>query len=125
MLPAQFIYALFCIWFAYINFLLIKYEFRIYHGVNGLIHVLFWMGTIYCTKCWELIIVLPFVGRIVFDAALNMMRGLPIDYLPRKPKSIVDKIEKFVFQNDGLLAKIIYLTFVILVNISFVWLISK
>jgi hypothetical protein len=47
------------------------------------------------------------------------MRGLPIDYVARNPKSIVDKFEKSIFGMDGILPKIIYLAIIIALNILY------
>jgi hypothetical protein len=46
---------------------------------------------------------------VVFDTSLNSLRGLPLDYVAQKPKSIIDQIEKKVFGKNGILPKMVYL----------------
>lgn len=112
------VYALFCIAFAWLNAVLIKANKRIYHGLNGLLHIAaavvgwhFWG--------WVIGISILFVARLVFDTSLNLFRGLPIEYVPRSPKSIVDKIEKTVFNSDGIMPKLVYFAIIVLLNIFF------
>lgn len=110
------IYIVFCLLLAWINKRRIVYDLVIYHGINGLLHALFWGITLYYTRSWFPACVLPFIGRLFFDAALSVMRGLPVDYVARNPKSIIDKFEKSIFNGDGLLPKILYLTIIITLN---------
>jgi hypothetical protein len=102
-------YIAFCIGLAWLNAELIKVGKRIYHALNGVAHLACWLVIFLVTKEWVLLAALPFIGRVFFDSALNMMRGLPLDYVAKNPKSIIDKAEKGLFGNDGLLPKCIYL----------------
>lgn len=102
------LYIPFCIAFAYLNAILIKKGKRIYHALNGLLHltVAFLIG--YFTH-WQYGLATLCITRLFFDIPLNLFRGLPIDYVSPKPKSIVDRAEKWVFKTDGFTPKVIYL----------------
>lgn len=115
----QGIYILFSMALAYYNYRRILYDKRIFHGVNGLLHLAFWLGVFLFTKSWFPVVVLPFIGRLFFDSGLNLMRNLPLGYVPRKPKSIVDKIEKWLFGMDGIAPKFIYTIIIITLNIVY------
>ena len=107
------LYAALCIVFAKINAIWIKDGKRIYHGVNGAIHLIA-AGVGFWIEGWQVGIATLFVARLFFDVALNLFRGLAIDYVPAAPKSIIDKIEKKLFNRDGLTPKIIYLTIIVI-----------
>ncbi len=105
-------YALFCIAFAWLNSFLIKKGKRIYHALNGLLHIAaavagwhFWG--------WQIGVAILFVARLFFDVSLNLFRGKAIDYVSPNPKSIVDKVEKKLFRTDGISPKILYLFIII------------
>lgn len=81
---------------------------RIYHGLNFGIY-----ASLVATQCWIchwhvggiiLFSVSAFTGRqLAFDIPLNLMRGLPWDYvsLAKPPKSITDRIEIRIFGYNG------------------------
>ncbi len=117
MILPQVLYALLCIGFAYVNYWLIeKKNARIYHGLNGAIHLLLIGICGYIYGLWIAMVML-FIGRLFFDVALNLIRGKAIDYVSPRPKSIVDRVEKRIFGNNGLLPKLIYLAAIITLNI--------
>lgn len=108
MILYEIIYGLFCIFFAGINNEWIQDGKKIKHGLNGLLHAsaagigwIFWG--------WPVAVIILCNTRVVFDISLNLFRGLPVDYVPAKPLSIVDKIEKWMFKGNGLLPKLVYL----------------
>lgn len=106
-------YALFCISFAYLNWYLIEVkDLDIYHGANGGLHIVAAIAGGYYFG-WQIGVAVLFVARVVFDVALNLFRGKAIDYVSPSPKSIVDKIEKKLFKQDGVTPKIIYILIVI------------
>jgi hypothetical protein len=109
-------YLLFCIALAYINYRVIAADLRVYHALNGVAHLICWIVCYLLTKNIWLVLTLPFIGRLFFDTMLNLLRGLPVDYVPKNPKSIVDKTEKKVFGNNGILPKLIYLAIIIGLN---------
>lgn len=115
----QGIYIIFCLLLAYYNKRRISYDLRIYHGLNALLHVIAWGVVFFFTRSWFPLAVLPFEGRIFFDTALNVMRRLPLDYVAKNPKSIIDQGEKKLFGNDGILPKVIYAIIIIVLNIVF------
>jgi hypothetical protein len=102
-------YIVFCFLLAVLNANVIAKGKRVYHALNGLAHALVWLACWYFTRDWWLVAALPFIGRVVFDTSLNSLRGLPLDYVAQKPKSIIDQIEKKVFGKNGILPKVIYL----------------
>lgn len=112
-------YIIFCLLLAYYNRRRILYDKVIHHGLNALLHAVAWGIVLLITKSWFPAVVLPFLGRLFFDAALNVFRRLPVDYVARSPKSIIDKVEKSIFGNDGILPKILYLIIIIVLNIIY------
>jgi hypothetical protein len=116
---SQILYAIFCISFAYLNYRLIVKGERIRHAWNGIAHLVVWLLLYLLTKDWKLFIALPFIGRVSFDTALNYFRGISIYYIPKKPASIIDRIEKWLFDN-AMMARVIYCTFIIAINIWYV-----
>jgi len=101
------IYIPFCIWLAYNNAQRIKDDKPIKHWLNGLLHIL---TAILATffEGWLIGLSVLLSVRIAFNTALNLFRGLPIDYVSQKPKSVMDKVEKLIFGNNGWIPLIIY-----------------
>jgi hypothetical protein len=124
------LYACFCLAFAWWNAVRIKKDLPIYHlayAEKGLhnweLHITCWLiGTaVLCiTKEWILIPAFPFVGRLFFDTALNLMRGLPLGYVSEHAKakeyvegsSKIDWREYHIFRS-GITPKIVYLLIII------------
>lgn len=107
MFYAVVIYALFCVGLAYYDSQRIKKDKRIYHGINGALHIVI----IIACGIWihpYVAAAMLFEARLVFDISLSLWRGLPFDYVPENPKSLVDKIEQRVFDEDGIAPKIVY-----------------
>ena len=98
---------------AWYNCRLIAEGRRIYHALNGLLHISVAAGVWYLAG-WQAGIAVLFIARVVFDSALNLMRDLPIDYVSPNPKSKVDQFEKWLFRGNGLIPKIVYLIAIIL-----------
>lgn len=109
-------YIIACIAFAEINKQWIFKGKRIYHGLNGLLHISFAVVALFFLS-WQVAIASLMIGRVTFDTALNLFRGLPIGYVPFKPKSIVDRVEKSVFGYNGIAPKIIYIVAAIIILI--------
>lgn len=101
-------YLAFCVVLAYDNSQRIKAGKRIYHGLNGALHLLA-TGATFWAYGWNDSLSLLLSVRVVFDVSLNLFRGLGIGYVSPKPKSWIDKAEKWVFRNDGITPKIVYL----------------
>jgi hypothetical protein len=117
MLVYQICYALFCVGFAYFNAVWIKKGKRIYHFWNGVLHLAFAVAGLLFFN-WQTGLCMPFIGRLFFDIALNHFRGLPLDYIAAKPKSIADKVEKKIFGKEFILPRLIYISIVFLLNIT-------
>lgn len=107
------LYIIFCIILAYINYRVIISERRVYHALNGLAHLAFWVIVFFTMESLILTLAFPFIARLFFDVALNLFRGLPLDYVPRNPKSIADKVEKAVFGPVGFTPKLIWLIVIV------------
>lgn len=95
-LTPEIVYVFFCVFWAYANAKAIQADTWILHGINGLLHLSF------CTYFGLAIhpvvsFVLLFAGRLFFDVALNLFRGLPVAHVPKAPKSKVDQVEIAVF----------------------------
>jgi hypothetical protein len=125
---AEIIYIIFCLALAYWNYRQIARDKVINHDNNGLMHIVCWIIinlVFYLSPAykdsptWLLSIALPFIGRLFFDSSLSLMRGLPLDYVSKTPKSIIDKFEKSIFGMNGLLPKLIYLVIIIALNIIY------
>lgn len=94
---ALLLYGVFCIGFAWLNARWIKQNKHIYHGLNGAAHLTIIIGCgVFLSPL--LAFAMLFEARLVFDTALNLFRGYPLGYVPGKPKSIADKVEKVVFE---------------------------
>lgn len=108
MIILQISYALFCVALAKVNADMIEDGKKIKHFWNGLWHVITAIvGTIFWG--WLVGIIILCEARVVFDTALNLFRGLPLDYVSIKPASIIDKAEKLIFGMNGILPKLLYL----------------
>lgn len=63
---------------------------------------------------------MPFEGKAIFDAALDYFRKLPQDYVTTCGNpSKLDQAELWLFGNP-LTARIVYLSFVVALNIEFI-----
>lgn len=101
-------YCVFCVVLAAANADMIGDGKKINHFWNGLWHfIAATLGTIFWG--WMVGVIILCEARVVFDSSLNLMRGLPIDYVSIKPASIVDKVEKRIFGMNGILPKLMYL----------------
>jgi hypothetical protein len=78
------------------------------HFLNGVMHITF--AAIYgWLTWWPLSLCILLNTRVFFDAATNLTRKLSVDYVSPKPSSFVDKVEKKIFKNNGLLPKLTWL----------------
>lgn len=118
------LYIPFAIWFGRLNAIWAsKVDWskgiKILHGWNGLIHLtaaalVTWLDN------WKSGVALLFITKIFFDLSyiyFHLPQRLPIDYQPKEPKAITDKIEIFFIKN-GLVAKIIYALIVVILLIA-------
>lgn len=108
-------YAIFAILFAWLNAYLIKKGKRIYHALNGLLHL---AAAIYCgwQWWWPSVLIILCNTRILFDSFLSIFRKLPWLYSNPKGKSWFDRLEAKIFGNDVLEARIVYFCTSVLLN---------
>lgn len=108
------IYAMFCVWMAYRDASLIKKDRPVDHIINGATHLTAaaLVGFIYG---WYHFIGILCLSRLVFDTSLNIFRHFNPFHVSPSPSSFIDKIEKKIFGNSGLLPKAIYLSILILI----------
>jgi hypothetical protein len=100
------------------NAALIRKGKRIYHALNGLLHAAVAIAVWLLSHWTDGLAILP-LTKLVFDTALNAMRGLPLDYTSPEVKQytglrmawdrgkVMDFIEWRLFHN-ALVAKILY-----------------
>lgn len=115
----ELIYGLWCIFWAFANHKAIdEANAHILHAANGVIHftICIYFGI---SIHWTIGAAMCFEGRFVFDTALNLFRRLPVGYVPENPKSIFDAAEKYLFRNNGIFPKAIYLVIAIAFNILY------
>ncbi len=118
----QLVYALICVALAWLNSLATKKDKPIKHWLNGLVHVVLWCFSILFYEHILMFVLLPLIGRVVFDVALNLFRGLKLDYVSPwvkagdKRSSKIDRIEWSVFKS-GATPKIIYMVLIIILNV--------
>mgnify|MGYP006883690365 CR=1 FL=1 len=104
------LYIIPCIFLAWLNAKWIYEGKKIKHFWNGLIH--FGVAGVFILYHWYHFFTILLIARLSFDVSLNIFRGLPINYVPIAPKSIIDKMEKRIFGNDGITPKILYLALI-------------
>lgn len=113
---------------AWYNAVLIRKGKRIYHFWNGVLHCAVAVG-VWLLDDWKSgIAVLP-ITNLVFNTALNLLRGLPVDYTSPEVKQytglwmawqkgkVVDYIEYKVFLGSRIAAMIFYATLIIVLLI--------
>lgn len=85
---------------------------KIKHFFNGLIHFSVAVG-VYFLDGWKSAVALLFLTKVFFDVSYAYFHTprLPLGYVTITPKSIVDKIEQWIFHKDGIAPKIFYLAF--------------
>lgn len=115
MLFFEIVYILFAILLARVNADLINDGKKIYHWMNGLLHLLAaaWVAWVYWLPCGLIILCNT---RCFFDGALNLFRGLPLNYLPVNPKSLVDKLEIKIYGRDWYIPRLTYLSISLMIN---------
>ena len=82
---------------------------RIKHGINGLVYLSIILVPYFIFKNYWLIAALLFDRLLFFNLFLSYFRGVGWLYMPLNPKSIVDKIARIIFYNNGALMYLVYL----------------
>lgn len=101
-------YLPFLIFLAHNNAQRIREDKVIHHWLNGLFHLTYAIWLLYFLELRIALAFFPLV-KVTFDTLLNHFRGLPLDYVPTKPKALTDRIERYLFGNNGIIPKILYL----------------
>lgn len=118
-LVPQYAYAGFCLFFAFVNYWQIeKLNENVRHFINGIFHA---TTSLYfgIAVHWALGVAILIEARLVFDITLNLLRFgvFGFFYVSPNPKSIVDRIEKSVFKENGVIPKVIYVVTIIIINL--------
>jgi hypothetical protein len=74
---------------------------KIKHTLNGLCHLAA-AGIVWYFFTWTLAVSLLLITRVVFDATYNMAMDNGLGYIPQKPKSRLDQLEKLFFKINKL-----------------------
>jgi hypothetical protein len=119
------LYAIACIGFAAYNNDLIRDGKRIYHAINGAIHLTAAILIGYFTN-WQYGLAVLFIAKLFFDTSLNLMRGLSIDYISPEVKAyknwkvaiqkgkFTDWLEYKLFKGNGIIPKILYALIIVI-----------
>lgn len=112
----QIFYAVWTIWFAFLNKQWIKEGAGFRHWANAISHL---SAATFAGVHWHWIygVSVLFLVRAIFDGTLSLFRGFSFDYVSPRPASIVDRLEKWIFGMNGMLPKIIYLLIALGINI--------
>jgi len=94
------LYCLFSALLAYFNYRLIESGKRIYHALNGILHITA-AGLITYYFSWQLGLSLLLLVRVVFDTTLNIFRSLGVGYVSDDPHSIIDQAESMLIEVIG------------------------
>lgn len=86
---------------AYIDSNRIKQGKRIYHGINGLLYGGLTACTYFLTYSIPSVFALLFLRIPVFNSALNLFRGLPINYTSKTTTSIIDRLTYGIIERVG------------------------
>lgn len=84
---------------AYYHSVLIENGKKIHHGYWGGGYLLFSGFLSLLIESWVLMIFSLFVRKVVFDLSLNLFRGLPLFYVSKTPKSIIDTFHNLVLKD--------------------------
>lgn len=114
---------IFVILYGFLNILLANHDAlkisrnqKIEHGINALVYLALILPAGYLTNSWIFLIGLLALRRIVFDTALNLIRGLKFNYISKTTTSIIDRLSYNIQAKYGYLPY--YGIFAIIVIIS-------
>lgn len=90
---------IFVVLYSFLNILLANHDAlkisrhqKIEHGTNALVYLALILPVGYLTNSWVFLIGLLALRRIVFDTALNLIRGLKFNYISKTTTSIIDRL---------------------------------
>lgn len=114
---------IFVILYGFLNILLANHDAlkisrhqKIEHGINALVYLALILPAGYLTNSWIFLIGLLALRRIVFDTALNLIRGLKFNYISKTTTSIIDRLSYNIQAKYGYLPY--YGVFAIIVILS-------
>ena len=120
------LYIIPCLLLAWYNAKLIKKGKKILHFWNGLMHFSTAVAATIWLKDWRVPVIIWLLAKTVFDTALNLMRGLPLDYISPEVKKYAglkealkkgkttDWLEYKIFHGNAVVAKIVYLFIIVM-----------
>jgi hypothetical protein len=111
----QIIYAVWTVWFAFLNKKWIETQSGFRHWANAISH-LSAASFVALHFGFQHGVATLFMVRALFDGSLSMFRGLSFDYVSPRPRSLVDRFEKKVFGKNGMLPKLVYFTIAIILT---------
>lgn len=93
---------------------------RIKHFWNGLLHLTVAVAASGLQWSLWLLLIILLNTRLLFNYWLNIFRdGIRWNYVPAKPKSIVDQVEKFIFGRSFLMPLAAYLLADIIIHVIY------
>ena len=105
---------------AKIDAILIFNSKSIKHGINGLVYLSILTVPYFIFHNYWLMAVLLFDRLLFFNLFLSHFRGVGWLYMPLNPKSIVDKVARIIFYNNGALMYLVYaVIFISLIIVEF------
>lgn len=102
---------------ARLNADLIKHDIPVRHRWNAAVHIACWLYSYLVHRDEVAMVAYPFLGLLMFDTTLNLMRGKKWDYVTKTPTATVDKWAVAVFGQDGATPKAICATVVVFINV--------
>ena len=88
-----FFYQFFAGFLAWYNYILIKNNRRIYHALNGAVHIAAALLIGIFTK-WNYGVSCLLFTRVVFDTVLNLLREKGLGYISPDPSAWTDRVEE-------------------------------
>lgn len=76
-------------------------NFKIYHGINGLVYLALLSGVYFLSHNLILVLGLALLRIPVFNTSLNYFRGLELTYLSNSTTSIIDQATNFIPRKIG------------------------
>jgi hypothetical protein len=96
------------IFMAFIEAKLIEANVKIKHGWWAAGYAAIIIIIVFLTKDWWWVGEGILIRAIIFDAFLNVFRGLPVSYTSSTTTSVIDDLERGVFNNNWKAQKIAY-----------------
>lgn len=94
---------------------LLKEDKKILHGLWGAGYLAFAGLLSFLNHSWLLFLCSLLIRKVVFDLSLNLFRGLPLFYVSKEPKSIIDKLhwKYFKFHSEYYMTAYLFITIIL------------